>query len=84
MTADPIWFTPPPRSPRTPEAPPRPQPATVALQIDGKALEVEAGATLLDACRAAGIDIPTLCFLATLTPANACRISASLFMTNGP
>ena len=74
MTADPIWFTPPPRSPRTPEAPPRPQPATVALEIDGKALEVEAGATLLDACRAAGIDIPTLCFLATLTPANACRI----------
>ncbi|MEO8196664.1 MAG: 2Fe-2S iron-sulfur cluster-binding protein, partial [Thermoanaerobaculia bacterium] len=74
MTSDPIWFNPPPRSPRIPEAPPSPPPATVAIEVDGVALEVEAGATLLDACRGAGIDVPTLCFLATLTPANACRL----------
>lgn len=74
MTTDPIWFNPPPRSPRTPEAPARPQPASVALEIDGRAVEVEAGATLLDACGSAGIDVPTLCYIKTLTPANACRL----------
>ena len=30
--------------------------------------------TILDACRAEGIDIPTLCFLETLTPVNVCRV----------
>ena len=74
MTTDPIWFTPPPRSPRVPEAPARAEPPRLAIEIDGRAVEVESGATLLDACRAAGIDIPTLCFLETLTPVNACRI----------
>ncbi len=74
MTTDPIWFQPPPRSPRIPMAPERVAPAAVAIEIDGKAVEVEAGATLLDACRGAGIDVPTLCFLETLTPANACRL----------
>ncbi|MBP7589418.1 MAG: (2Fe-2S)-binding protein, partial [Thermoanaerobaculia bacterium] len=44
-------------------APERVAPAAVAIEIDGKAVEVEAGATLLDACRGAGIDVPTLCFL---------------------
>jgi predicted molibdopterin-dependent oxidoreductase YjgC len=33
-----------------------------------------AGSTILDACRAEGIAIPTLCFLETLTPVNACRL----------
>ena len=74
MTTDPIWFNPPPRSPRVPAAPPRPAKASVAIEIDGVAVEVEAGATLLDACHGAGIDVPTLCFLETLTPANACRL----------
>ena len=46
----------------------------VALTIDGAAVEAPAGATILDACRAAGADIPTLCFLDTLTPVNACRV----------
>ncbi|HXO19813.1 MAG TPA: 2Fe-2S iron-sulfur cluster-binding protein [Thermoanaerobaculia bacterium] len=46
----------------------------MALEIDGQPLEAEAGATLLDACRAAGIEVPTLCFLETLTPVNACRL----------
>jgi predicted molibdopterin-dependent oxidoreductase YjgC len=74
MTSDPIWFQPPPRSPRIPQAPPSPERAVVALEIDGQAVEVAAGATLLDACRDAGIAVPTLCFLETLTPANACRL----------
>ena len=42
--------------------------------IDGEAVQVAAGATILDACRAAGKDIPTLCYLETLTPINACRV----------
>lgn len=74
MTETPIWFTPPPRSPRLPEAPARPAAERIALEIDGTPVEVEKGATLLDACRAAGRDIPTLCFLETLTPVNVCRI----------
>ncbi len=74
MTTDPIWFTPQPPSARVPEAPARAERARFAIEIDGRAVEVDAGATILDACRAAGIDIPTLCFLETLTPVNACRI----------
>jgi predicted molibdopterin-dependent oxidoreductase YjgC len=46
----------------------------VALTIDGQAVTVEAGATLLDACRQAGREVPTLCFLETLTPVNVCRL----------
>src|SRR5688572_3721767 len=30
--------------------------------------------TILDACRAEGIDVPTLCFLENLTPVNVCRV----------
>jgi NADP-reducing hydrogenase subunit HndD len=35
---------------------------------------VPEGATLLAALRAAGVDTPTLCFLETLAPVNACRV----------
>ena len=47
---------------------------TVALTIDGRAIEVPAGLTILAACRTIGIEIPTLCFLETLRPVNVCRI----------
>lgn len=46
----------------------------VELSIDGRKVEAPESSTLLDACRAQGIEIPTLCFLETLTPANACRL----------
>lgn len=46
----------------------------VSLTIDGVAVTAEAGSTVLNACRLAGHDIPTLCFLETLKPANACRL----------
>jgi predicted molibdopterin-dependent oxidoreductase YjgC len=46
----------------------------VELQIDGQPVAVPDGSTLLDACAAAGIDTPTLCFGPTLVPKNACRV----------
>jgi predicted molibdopterin-dependent oxidoreductase YjgC len=46
----------------------------VELTIDGAAVTVADGATILDACKRAGVETPTLCFLETLTPANACRV----------
>jgi len=32
------------------------------LTIDGRSVEVPAGATILDAARRLGIDVPTLCW----------------------
>lgn len=46
----------------------------VEITIDGDDVAVPEGATLLDACRAKGIETPTLCYLETLTPVNACRV----------
>ena len=74
MNSEPVWFRMPPPAtiiPLRPIAAPVPM---VALTIDGAPVEAPAGATILDACRAAGVDIPTLCFLETLTPVNACRV----------
>ena len=53
-----------------PAAPPR----QVEITIDGKAVTVPEGATLLQACRQVGIDTPTLCYLESLTPVNVCRV----------
>ncbi len=47
---------------------------TVELTIDGRAVTAREGATVLEACRAAGVEIPTLCYLETLTPVNVCRV----------
>jgi predicted molibdopterin-dependent oxidoreductase YjgC len=46
----------------------------IELEIDGKAVRVPEGTTLLQACRAQGIDTPTLCYLENLTPVNVCRV----------
>jgi predicted molibdopterin-dependent oxidoreductase YjgC len=51
-----------------------PPPRTVELTIDGATVQAPEGATILDACRGAGVDIPTLCWGDTLTPKNACRV----------
>src|SRR5437870_2707129 len=47
---------------------------TIDVTVDGNAVRVAPGATLLDACRAAGVDTPTLCFAENLTPVNVCRV----------
>ena len=47
---------------------------SVTLTIDGKTVTVSPGTTILDAARAVGIDIPTLCYHPTLTPPAVCRL----------
>ena len=42
--------------------------------INGKALQVEEGRTILEVARDEGIDIPTLCYHKELTPYGACRL----------
>ena len=46
----------------------------VDLTIDGQAVSVPEGTTILAAARSMGQAIPTLCFLETLKPVNVCRI----------
>jgi predicted molibdopterin-dependent oxidoreductase YjgC len=46
----------------------------VALTIDGRAVSVPDGSTILSACASIGLTIPTLCFLETLKPVNVCRL----------
>jgi predicted molibdopterin-dependent oxidoreductase YjgC len=74
MKPEPIWFTPPPPPTRPPAAPARPAAPPISVVIDGQPVTVANGSTILEACRARGIDIPTLCFLPTLTPVNVCRV----------
>jgi predicted molibdopterin-dependent oxidoreductase YjgC len=69
-----IPFEPPARPSRIPVAPERPAAPAVELTIDGQAVSVPAGATILEACRTAGVDTPTLCYLENLTPVNVCRV----------
>jgi predicted molibdopterin-dependent oxidoreductase YjgC len=46
----------------------------VELEVDGQAVRVFEGSTILDACKTLGIDTPTLCYGETLRPANVCRV----------
>jgi formate dehydrogenase alpha subunit len=46
----------------------------ISLTIDGKRIEAEAGANLLQAARDNGIDIPGLCYHHRVTPTGACRL----------
>ena len=48
--------------------------ANVNVTINGKALSVPAGTTILAAAQANGIHIPTLCFLKELDPHASCRM----------
>jgi predicted molibdopterin-dependent oxidoreductase YjgC len=56
---------------RLPMAPP---PRPIELIVDGAVVSVPEGATLLDACKVAGVSTPTLCFADNLTPVNVCRV----------
>jgi predicted molibdopterin-dependent oxidoreductase YjgC len=56
------------------DRPTKPPRREVELSIDGATVRVPEGATILQVCRALKIDIPTLCYLETLTPVNVCRV----------
>ncbi len=44
------------------------------LTIDGQSVAVADGTTVLDAANQLGIEIPTLCHHADLTPVGSCRM----------
>jgi len=46
----------------------------ITLTIDDQIVQVEAGATVLEAARAVGIDIPTLCYHPELSLFGSCRV----------
>ena len=46
----------------------------VNIKIDGIALQVEEGITILEAAKRANIKIPTLCFLKDINEIGACRM----------
>lgn len=46
----------------------------IELTIDGKAVQVPDGSTLLQAIKHAGTETPTLCYLENLAPVNVCRV----------
>ena len=62
-----------PRAP-VPQIPAAAPHREIEITIDGKRVAIPEGATILEATRKLGIDTPTLCFLETLTPVNACRV----------
>ncbi|NNC75918.1 MAG: 4Fe-4S binding protein [Acidimicrobiia bacterium] len=45
----------------------------VEIVVDGNPVSVPEDATILDACRQADVDVPTMCFGENLTARNACR-----------
>jgi len=71
---NPILLYPPARPSRPPEAPPRPTAQRLEATIDGRPVEAPAGSTILDACRAEGIDTPSLCYAENLEPVGVCRV----------
>jgi len=46
----------------------------IKVTIDGRAVQVPEGSTVLRAARAAGVDIPTLCFMEGINEIGACRV----------
>jgi NADH dehydrogenase/NADH:ubiquinone oxidoreductase subunit G len=55
-----------------PDAPPAEK--TLQMTVDGKAVKVREGTTLLDAARASGADIPTLCHHEAVESWGGCRL----------
>ncbi|MEW6441989.1 MAG: molybdopterin-dependent oxidoreductase [bacterium] len=48
--------------------------ASINITIDGQKVTAQTGQTVLEAAKAAGIDIPTLCHHPSLKPIGACRV----------
>jgi len=57
----------------------------ISLTIDGKKIQVDEGATIIDAAKQLGIEIPSLCYDPVMEPYAACRIcSVELVTPMGP
>jgi NADH dehydrogenase/NADH:ubiquinone oxidoreductase subunit G len=52
------------------------EPSPVSLTINGRTVRVPSGATILQAARTIGVDIPTLCYHPSLTANAVCRLCA--------
>jgi coenzyme F420-reducing hydrogenase beta subunit len=50
------------------------RPKEITLKIDNREVRAKAGATILEAAKEAGIDIPTLCYHPALSPFGGCRL----------
>src|ERR1700756_1692718 len=48
--------------------------ADVTLTVDGKKITAPAGTLLIDACRAAGVEVPAFCYYQNLSVQAACRM----------
>ena len=46
----------------------------INLKINGIAVQVEEGSTILEAARKVGIEVPTLCYMKKINEIGACRI----------
>jgi predicted molibdopterin-dependent oxidoreductase YjgC len=46
----------------------------VEVTLNGTPVATHTDATILDVCRSEGVEIPTMCFLETLSPFNSCRL----------
>jgi len=55
----------------------------VRLTINDQVAEVEDGTTVLEACKAVGTDVPTLCYVPFLEPYGACRMCTVKVSENG-
>jgi predicted molibdopterin-dependent oxidoreductase YjgC len=72
--SEPIGFRPMPPPSQVPAPPPAPEAKRLEITIDGAKVTVPEGATILEACKARGVEVPTLCWAENLTPVNVCRI----------
>ncbi len=55
----------------------------VRLTINDQVAEVDEGITVLEACKAVGTDVPTLCYVPFLEPYGACRMCTVKVSENG-
>jgi ferredoxin len=53
------------------------------ITIDGQSVDVPPGATVLDAARKLGIDIPTLCYLEGYKPSTSCQVCLVKLLDSG-
>lgn len=51
-----------------------PDPRLVAVTLNGESVLAHADDTILDVCKSNGVEVPTMCFLETLSPFNSCRL----------